>query len=160
MAGCQLELLPNGVGSSADGDTQRSDPGSVSFWVGGVPQPKGSTRSFRIPKSNRIITTSDNPNLLPWEATVRSTAEAVWTEPPSKGAFRVDVAFFFVRPQSVSPKRRPHHIVKPDLDKLWRGVLDGMEGVVYLNDSQVTKGEPSKDYGPRPGARITIRRIT
>ena len=42
------------------------------------------------------------------------------------------------RPKTVKVRKRPLPIVKPDLDKLVRSVLDALSGVVFADDAQVT----------------------
>ena len=36
------------------------------------------------------------------------------------GAVKIDIEFGFIRPKSVSMKKRPYMVVKPDIDKLAR----------------------------------------
>ena len=49
--------------------------------------------------------------------------------------------------------------VKPDLDKLIRAVLDGLTGVAYVDDAQVTLISASKSYGSVEGVWITIEQL-
>jgi hypothetical protein len=67
--------------------------------------------------------------------------------------------FVFVRPESIKAHKRPYPVVKPDLDKLMRAVLDSLTGVIYVDDSQVVKAEPTKDYGPRESVTIHVEAI-
>jgi Holliday junction resolvase RusA-like endonuclease len=58
---------------------------------------------------------------------------------------RLWLTFQFVRPKSA--KNRPLMVVKPDLDKLVRGVCDALTGVIYHDDAQVVEIIASKRYG-------------
>lgn len=59
----------------------------------------------------------------------------------------VNATFVFVRPKSVSERRRPYNTVKPDIDKLLRAVLDALTGVAYRDDAQVVSVSARKLYG-------------
>ena len=63
------------------------------------------------------------------------------------GAVEITITFAFVRPKSVSQKKRPYMTVKPDLDKLTRAVLDALTHHAYDDDSQVVWLHVCKTYG-------------
>jgi len=46
---------------------------------------------------------------------------------------------------------------KPDVLKLGRAIEDAMNGVVYLDDSQIVEEHLSKVYGAKPGAKVIIQ---
>ena len=69
----------------------------------------------------------------------------------------VSLGFAFLRPKSVSKKKRPYVTVKPDVDKLARAVLDAMTGVVFRDDAQVVKLEVEKQYSAMAGVGIAVR---
>ena len=79
------------------------------------------------------------------------------------GPVRVEVTFYLPRPVSVKPEKRPLPIVPPDLDKLCRGLLDGIGQceVFWGDDSQVVSLVASKVYadGREPGASVSIQEI-
>lgn len=136
----------------------------LSFWVPGIPQPQGSTRSFK--RGAKIVTTSANKNLKPWRQMVTLQAQAAMAgaNAMTHTAVAVSVAFVFPRPKGhhgkrgLLPSAPVDHLVKPDLDKLLRGVLDGLtEAGVFHDDSQVVSVVATKVYTPTPpGARITV----
>ena len=84
------------------------------------------------------------------------------------GPVRVEVDFYLPRPASVTIKKRSMPIVPPDLDKLCRGLLDGIgqgfntgkvgDGIIYGDDSQVVELIARKFYADdrEPGADIAI----
>lgn len=73
------------------------------------------------------------------------------------GAVEMMITFSFVRPKSVSPKKRPEMIVKPDLDKLTRAVLDALTHHAYDDDSQVVWLHVCKTYGSEEYIDIEVK---
>jgi Holliday junction resolvase RusA-like endonuclease len=49
---------------------------------------------------------------------------------------------------------------KPDVDNLQKICCDAMQGVVYLNDSQIVDMHCTKIYGPVPMIEIEIKPLT
>lgn len=137
---------------------------SVSFFVPGIPQPKGSARSY-VSKRGRLSTIQDNRDkLMPWQAAVGWGAKAAGVR-PVRGAVWLDAIFVFTRPKGhygkrgLLPSAPKHHTQKPDRDKLERAVLDALTGVAYVDDSQVVAGIALKrwaDEGEPAGVHITI----
>ena len=127
---------------------------SWSFSVKGAPQPKGSARAFV--RNGRAIVTSDNPAVKTWEDTIRFVLQD-WPHGVLAGPIALDMTFTFVRPPSVSAKRRPQPTVKPDLSKLYRAAEDAMTGIVFVDDAQVTDAHVVKVYGPTPGLMCEVR---
>lgn len=140
---------------------------TVTFQVQGVPQPKGSSKAF-VPKSwavaavaagtaPRAVVTSDNPAAKDWTQLVRVCAQGLRQE-MFQGPVAVSMVFALPRPQSL-PRRATFHLKKPDLDKLARCVLDGLSGVLFLDDRCVVVLKATKEYAvpPHPpGAAITV----
>lgn len=141
------------------------------FSVYGVPQPKGSTKSFgyipkdrltgaprmRRTKDGRLApviltnTASDNPGVKGWQQLVAEGASRALEQTPDAelltDGVRLTIAFYLPRPKSL-PKRVTAHLKKPDLDKLLRGVKDALTKVVWADDSQVVEVVMSKQYAP------------
>ena len=81
-------------------------------------------------------------------------------------AVRVDILAIFPVPSSWSKKRRTaarqgveHHVSKPDLDNVQKAILDGMNGIVFEDDSQVIDSRTRKAYGPEPGVKVFIDEV-
>ena len=125
-----------------------------SFAVKGTPQPKGSARAFV--RNGRAIVTADNPAVASWEQTIRFCLQE-WPHGILTGPVALDMTFTLVRPASVSAKRRPQPIVKPDGDKLLRACQDALKGIVYRDDAQVTDAHVRKEYGETPGMACEVR---
>lgn len=134
-------------------------------WIPGVPVPKGSTRAFKLPHSDRVVTTaSNNTKLKPWAASVTCGVQGSGFK-LNEGPVRVSLEFRLVRPKGhmgkkgLKPTAPEHPGTKPDLDKLARAVLDALTGVAFRDDSQVVRLEASKVYddtGTGPGVEIRM----
>ena len=128
----------------------------VKFTVYGHAKPKGSTRAFV--KNGRAITTTNNPNAKDWQQLVSMAAQNYRPGGgPYQDAVALKCAFYLERPKSVSYKKRPHHTVKPDLDKLIRNIGDALKGVIYTEDARIVKIEASKHYDHVPRVDIEVR---
>lgn len=144
---------------------------SWSFFVLGVPVPKGSTRAF-LPKGwTRSIITADNAKTKPWQAEIRAAAVDAQPEgiAATNGPVRIDVVFFFPRPTGhfgsggnagkLKATAPALHTVKPDADKLKRAVFDALKGIVFVDDARVCSGRAEKYYsrsGLPPGCHVTV----
>jgi len=120
------------------------------FTVPGMVAPKGSTKAFPIRRRNGqmgVTVTAANPHAkrdqgrIAWAAQLAMQQQAC--QPFITGVV-VRLDFVLQRPRTA--KNRPHPIVKPDLDKLVRLVLDGLTGVAFLDDAQVCRVEAQKRY--------------
>ena len=137
----------------------------VEFAVPGKPEPQGSIRQFDLPpkcpachRGRRTILTSDNAALREWRITVGKVAQrAMKGKVPIRGAVELELVFFMEPPKTM-PKDRIHPSVRPDRDKLERGVMDALSGIVYIDDAQVVDGSVRKRY-PLPGdsAGVIVR---
>lgn len=131
----------------------------VAFIVRGTPAPQGSKRAFVA--NGRAIITEDNKKSAPWRDSVSAAAvDAMDGALPIDAPVEVSVTFYFVRPASVKPAKRPFPSVKPDVDKLARAVLDGLTaGGVFTDDSRVVDLTARKRYADVPSAQITVREV-
>lgn len=141
----------------------------ITFVVTGIAQPKGSAKAFvpfkwakaAVAKgwAPRAIVTQDNPRTKGWQQLVAEQAQTVVPDGALfLGPVVLTVTIRLPRPSSL-PRRVRHHTTKPDLDKLVRGIEDGLTGVVYLDDKQVVDLHARKVYvvgTAAPSARITV----
>lgn len=141
---------------------------TASFFVPGIPVPKGSAKSFWNKKAHKIVTMQDNRDKQqPWSSLISMMAQAQGLR-PSERPCKLSMDFVFPRPKGhlrsngyeLKPSAPKHHIGKPDLDKLKRCVQDALTGIAYRDDSQVFKhGESGKRYaknGEQPGVHIIV----
>lgn len=126
---------------------------AVSFLVEGVPIPQGSKKGFVV--GRRAVIVDDNKDKLkPWRAKVAAAADlGVTFDVP----VFVAAVFYMPRPQ------RPKFVlpgVKPDLDKLFRALGDGMtDGGLLSDDSRIVSKFVHKRYASRVnpvGVRVLV----
>ena len=77
---------------------------------------------------------------------------------------RMHVNFFMPIPNSFSKNKKIEmeydwHVKKPDTDNLVKGVKDALEGLDYVNDSQVCDGNIRKIYSKEPKIEVIIEII-
>jgi Holliday junction resolvase RusA-like endonuclease len=144
------------------------------FTVAGLPQTKGSTKSFAYtPKAGgrpRVKTMNDNPKNRGWQQTIANCAALELQRAAHRGCRFVDggvyfeVVFYLPRPKNLLTKSKAlvaiPHTKKPDLDKLLRAAKDALTGIVWTDDSQVVHVVGRKNYcaaGEFPRAVIQVR---
>lgn len=121
------------------------------FEVRGLPIAQGSVKAFVVRGQARVVSVS--PKLRAWRETVADAARKWYGDAPLERG-PVELTVYFSLPRPKKPKgdgRLP--IAYPDIDKLARGILDALTGVVYVDDSQVTDLTLGKRFG-RPGVLI------
>lgn len=125
--------------------------------INGLPKPQGSKRVF----NGRVVEASGNA-LKVWRKAIAESCQANVNEDHKLllGPVRVEVDFYLPRPKTVKLKDRALPIVPPDLDKLVRGLLDGIgqSEVVWGDDSQVVELIARKHYDDNheQGATVVI----
>jgi len=80
-----------------------------------------------------------------------------------EGPVYLIVTAFFPIPKSWSKKRANEagsglvwHTSKPDGDNVLKAVGDGLNGIVWKDDSQIAFSKMVKQYGPHPGLDIMV----
>ncbi len=126
----------------------------TTFFVPGIPVPKGSARAFYNRKLGRSLVVQTNAERQrPWASMITLCARESGLTPAS-GNCQLILWFQMPRPKAHfkangyikdAAKKAPH-TKKPDLDKLVRCVLDALSGVAYADDSQVTLISAIKTY--------------
>jgi Holliday junction resolvase RusA-like endonuclease len=139
------------------------------FTVPGIAQPQGSARAFtyhRKPEKGGGIgarVDSDNPKLKAWRRDVGTAAQAALRLARGAiltGPVRVCADVYLPRPQSMRAERP--HITRPDIDKIGRGLLDALTGVLFNDDGQVAQLKLTKAYaqpGTQPCVVVSVRAI-
>lgn len=75
-----------------------------------------------------------------------------------EGALSLNIIFRMHRPKSL-PKKVIHHVKKPDIDNLVKGVKDAMSKICYEDDKQIVELTAKKIYSAIPGIDITLEQI-
>ena len=128
----------------------------------GTPQPKQSAR-FRVQKfgNKSFVKSYQKKEVVENERNFAYDAKSQLPEnfKPFSGPLKVSVVYIFPVLKSfprwklnlINQGIKIHKETKPDLtDNLNKGVFDALEGIVYLNDSQICKIEAEKIYGNQP----------
>jgi len=83
------------------------------------------------------------------------------------GAVQAVITAYFSIPKSTSKKNREKMInkeilpkKKPDLDNIAKAILDSLNKIAYIDDSQVTKLVVEKYYSENPRVEVFINEIT
>lgn len=129
---------------------------SIHLTIPGNPVAQGRPRGYRRGKH---IGFYDDPKSKDWKKTVAVHAQAylvgrVWELIGT--AIKLQIVFRILRPKSVSIKKRPEPITRPDLDNLVKAVKDALNGVLWRDDSQIIELEAKKVYDDPPGVDISV----
>lgn len=126
--------------------------------IPGRPEAKGS---LRVGKHGQLF--SANPRLKAWQQRVAiAVAAQRGSKPLLEGPVALVADFCFDRPPSHFTKTgnlrkgAPLAPGRPDLDKLVRGLLDGLTGVLFKDDAQVCELDVAKRYYPTPGVLLYV----
>lgn len=125
----------------------------LTFACAGVPAPQGSKSYKGQSRSGHAILVESSKALKPWRTEVTRAIEIAMRQatPPAGwpliGPIAIELVFTVPKPKSAPKTRRTWPIVKPDVDKLARALLDaatyaGMIG----DDSQVVELHAYKVY--------------
>ncbi len=141
----------------------------IEFWVYGTPAPQGSRKPMISPKGKPYHIESSGKTLKPWRQDIARTAMAARTAHGfslvDEGAVELHVRFELPRPKAL--RKRPSQLddaaKRPDVDKLLRGLMDAIKGVLYADDSQVVSVYAQKrvaEPGQPPGVFVRISRAS
>lgn len=135
----------------------------LEFAVYGAPEPRGSKSAFVIYKDRQkkiparrpdgsiiLAMPDDNPRSKAWMGKVERHARVRYKSPPVEDtALEVECTFFVSRPDGhygtgrnlrmVRDSAPARPMVRPDVDKLARGTLDALTGVLWKDDGQIVR---------------------
>jgi Holliday junction resolvase RusA-like endonuclease len=110
-----------------------------SFGISGAPVAKARPFGYRAKSGKTIFFTPTKTKNF--EHLVRERAEKE-IKKPMQGPVSIEIVFFLPRPQRLMWKKRPMPVVpapkKPDIDNLAKTILDGLRGVAFIDDNQIT----------------------
>lgn len=136
----------------------------IHFQVEGDPKGKGRPRFSRAGKFTRVYT---DKQTLDYEAVIKFfAAEAMGSTDLLETPVSV---FLYIRhavPQSYSKKRTEACLSgleqpckKPDIDNIAKTFLDGMNGVIFKDDTQVVDLHVKKVYSAVAGVDVMVMEI-
>jgi Holliday junction resolvase RusA-like endonuclease len=133
----------------------------IHFQVEGDPKGKGRPRFSRVGSFTKVYT---DKQTLGYEAKIAHFAkQAIGASEPLKTPVSV---FLYVRlpiPQSYPKKRREACLngseqpcKKPDIDNIAKTYLDAMNGVIFVDDTQVVNLHVKKLYAEKAGVDVMV----
>lgn len=133
---------------------------SIAFTVPGEPQGKGRPRVGRM----RMFTPAKT---AAYEGLIALAAkQSMGPLPLMLGAVHVEVEAVCSVPRSWSKRKQAEALAgavrptgKPDADNVLKAVCDGMNGVVFKDDSQAVSVLLRKRYGPTPGLSVRVAEL-
>ena len=136
----------------------------IHFQVEGDPKGKGRPRFSRAGKFTRVYT---DKQTLDYEAVIKFfAAEAMGSTDLLETPVSV---FLYIRhavPQSYSKKRTEACLSgleqpckKPDIDNIVKTFLDGMNGAIFKDDTQVVDLHVKKVYSAVPGVDVMVMEV-
>ena len=136
----------------------------VMFTIYGEPVPKGRPRFSTRGKFPVAYTPEKTKH---YESEVGMMAKAAMgASEPLEGALEAFIYVTFAVPASYSKKRteaclsgQEKHTKKPDLDNVVKSVIDGMDKIVFENDSQITSIHSTKVYGEVAKVEILVKQV-
>ena len=134
----------------------------VTFKVDGVPVPKGRARYVR--RGNHISTYTPEKTRN-YETLIKDAArQAMGGSEPLETPVSLYLYIRVPIPASATKKRlqaiadgSEKPIKKPDASNILKSVEDGMNGVVYKDDSQIINIHVTKVFSSEPGVDICVK---
>jgi Holliday junction resolvase RusA-like endonuclease len=134
----------------------------IMFTVYGEPVAKGRPR-FSTKGKFPVAYTPEKTKAYEFEVGIMALA-AMGGSKPLEGALEAFIYVTFAVPESYSKKRleaclngSEKHTKKPDLDNVVKCVIDGMDKIVFDNDSQITSIHATKVYGEVAKVEVMVR---
>lgn len=133
----------------------------ICFVVPGEPQGKGRPRVGRVGARVRMFTPTKT---AAYEGLVAHAAQAAMAgRVLLHGACSIELDVVCTVPASWSNRRQAdalHGLIrptkKPDADNVLKAICDGLNGVVWVDDTQAVDVVLRKRYGPTPGVRVSV----
>lgn len=137
---------------------------TVYFVVYGNPVGKGRPRATSRGGFVRMYT---DAKTLGFESAVADEARIAMRDWQAFDTpMQLQLSAYYYIPKSWSKKKRQmamdgeiHPQVKPDLDNVMKAVLDAMNGVVYVDDSQVINMVATKRYSSDPRVEVYLHEV-
>ena len=134
----------------------------VTFKVDGVPVPKGRARYV---KRGNFIQTYTPEKTRTYETLIKDAArQAMGGSEPLETPVSLYLYIRVPIPASATKKRlqaisdgSEKPIKKPDASNILKSVEDGMNGVVYKDDSQIINIHVTKVFSSEPGVDICVK---
>lgn len=124
--------------------------GLIKFTVFGEPVAQGRPRFAR---RGNFVTTYDPDKSREYKDTVYSVAMGYLPEKPLEGPLEITIDAFFTLPKSAKKADKAlaesetlYHIKRGDVDNIAKGVMDSINGLIYKDDSHISRLIITKKY--------------
>lgn len=135
----------------------------VCFTVEGTPHSKGRPRFRRF---GNFVQTYTDAKTKSYESIVKDAAkQAMGSSPPLETPIKLDLIIKLPVPKSYPKKRTEACLngsewpMKADIDNYCKSLMDGMNGIVYLDDSQVVILRAVKTYDREAGIEVQVTEV-
>ncbi|MDR2858434.1 MAG: RusA family crossover junction endodeoxyribonuclease [Novosphingobium sp.] len=137
----------------------------ICFVVPGTPVAKGRPRVGRSASGH--VRTFTPARTVAYEGLIALAGQqAMAGAPPIEGAISVTAFAHFPIPKSWPKKRlaahadKPeYHLGRPDGDNILKAIGDGLNGVIWRDDSQIASAQIVKLYGETPQLVVMVRQL-
>lgn len=118
----------------------------ITFTVPGVPIAQPRQRHRIMTAQGRTFVKNYTPSNAPvntFKAACQIAARGAYQGPPLIGPLSVTLQFIFPRPKCMTFKKRPMPRVaktgKPDIDNVFKAFADSLNGMLWMDDAQVSR---------------------
>ena len=133
----------------------------IQFIIPGKAQPQERPKFSRFGKGVRAI---DPPKSRAYKELVKLVAWQNKPSEPIQEPIKLSVDIYIVPPKKYHTKPKQALIAsgemrpttKPDIENLLKGIMDGMTGIIYRDDSLVVELVARKFYDMTPRAEVTV----
>lgn len=137
----------------------------IFFFIPGQPVAKGRPRFAR--RGNYVQTYTPAKTLSYERLVAYSASQAMKSRNPSLNAVSLKMTMNLSIPSSWSEKRKQlarngelFPLTKPDIDNCVKCINDGMNGIVFKDDSQIVDVIVKKRYSDIPGVYIEVSEMS
>jgi len=136
----------------------------LNFTVDGTPHGKGRPRFRRF---GNFVQTYTDTKTKSYETLVKEAAkQAMGSSEPLEGPVRLDLIIRLPVPKSYSKKRSMDCLSgsewptkKVDIDNICKSVMDAMNGITYVDDSQIVILRAVKTYASDAGVDVKLSEV-
>ena len=136
----------------------------VQYSVPGEPRGKGRPR---FAKRGNFVKTYTDAKTASYEDQIRFYAlKAMGDSKVIEGAVRVFVSIRMAVPKSYSKKRREAclngleaPLKKPDWDNVAKSICDAMNGIIYVDDTQIVEAHITKQYAHQAEVVVLVQEV-
>lgn len=129
----------------------------ASFRIDGIPIPKGRPRATARGAYTILYTPKATKEYE--EHVAKTASKHIPKTGMILGPISISLVFYLKPPKKYAKKMGTPHVTRPDVDNLAKAILDGLEGILYKNDAQVTTLYTHKCYGDTPRVGVSVSEL-